>query len=215
MSGMGILGGSFNPVHIGHLRVAEEVRQAFSLDKVLFIPTYVPPHKPAPSLLDYRHRKAMTALAIGNNPGFGLEDIEERLPAPSYSVRTMQALYEKYGSGEDLYFILGEDDFARIDSWHDPSLLFSLCNMVVVTRHAVLGNLEQLVPVDFKDKFWYEKSEGILMHTSGKKVYLLFLPVLDVSSSRIRSLVHDRRSIRYLTPDPVLEYIAKENLYHS
>lgn len=212
---MGILGGSFNPVHVGHLRVAEEVRQAFSLDKVLFIPTYVPPHKPAPSLLDYHHRKAMTALAIGNNPGFKLEDIEERLPAPSYSVRTMQALYEKYGSGEDLYFILGEDDFTRIDSWHDPSLLFSLCNMVVVTRHTDPGNLAQLVPVDFKDEFWYETSEGILMHTSGKKVYLLLLPVLDVSSSRIRSLVHERRSIRYLTPDPVLEYIAKENLYHS
>ncbi len=215
MSGLGILGGSFNPIHIGHLRGAEEVRQGFSLDKVLFVPTYLPPHKPASSVLDYRHRKAMTGLAIGSNPGFELEDIEERLPPPSYSVRTVQALAEKYGSSTQLYFILGEDDFAHIDTWYAPSLLFSLCSMIVITRHTISENLSQLVPVDFKKEFWYAQNEGILMHTSGKKVYLSCLPVLDVSSSRIRSLVQERRSIRYLTPEPVQEYIEKENLYHS
>ncbi|MCL5878679.1 MAG: nicotinate-nicotinamide nucleotide adenylyltransferase [Deltaproteobacteria bacterium] len=248
MHSFGILGGSFNPIHIGHLRGAEEIRQRFSLDKVLFIPTFVPPHKTAESVLEYRHRKKMTAMAIQNNPGFILEDIEERLPAPSYTYRTLQALLEKYDSDtglsfilEDieerlpapsytyrtlqallekydsdtgLSFILGEDDFAHINTWNSPSLIFSLCDMIVITRHITSENLEQLVPVDLKNEFWYKEKEGILMHKNGKKVYLSSLPVLDISSSGIRALVRQHRSIRYLTPDPVIEYIEKERLYY-
>ena len=214
MSGLGILGGSFNPIHIGHLRGAEEIRQRFSLDNVLFIPTFVPPHKTAESVLEYRHRKKMTAIAIQSNPGFLLEDIEERLPAPSYTYRTLQALLQKYGSDTGLSFILGEDDFAHINTWNSPSLIFSLCNMIVVTRHNTSENLEQLVPVDLRNEFWYKEKEGILMHKNGKKVYLSSLPVLDISSSGIRALVRQHRSIRYLTPDPVIEYIEKERLYY-
>ncbi|MCL4469288.1 MAG: nicotinate-nucleotide adenylyltransferase [Deltaproteobacteria bacterium] len=214
MRGLGILGGSFNPIHIGHLRGAEEIRQRFSLDKVLFIPTFVPPHKTAESVLEYRYRKEMTAVAIQSNPGFILEDIEERLPAPSYTYRTLQALVQKYGSDTGLSFILGEDDFAHINTWNSPSLIFSLCNMIVVTRHITSKNLEQLVPVDLRNEFWYKEKEGILMHKNGKKVYLSSLPVLDISSSGIRALVRQHRSIRYLTPDPVIEYIEKERLYY-
>ena len=214
MRGLGILGGSFNPIHIGHLRGAEEIRQRFSLDKVLFIPTFVPPHKTAESVLEYRHRKKMTAVAIQNNPGFILEDIEERLPAPSYTYRTLQALLQKYGSDTGLSFILGQDDFAHINTWSSPSLIFSLCDMIVVTRHVTSENLEQLVPVDLRNAFWYKEKEGILMHKNGKKVYLSSLPVLDISSSGIRALVRQHRSIRYLTPDPVIEYIEKERLYY-
>ena len=214
MSNFGILGGSFNPIHIGHLRGAEEIRQRFSLDKVLFIPTFVPPHKTAESVLEYRHRKKMTAMAIQKNPGFILEDIEERLPAPSYTYRTLQALLEKYDSDTGLSFILGEDDFAHINTWNSPSLIFSLCDMIVITRHITSENLEQLVPVDLKNEFWYKEKEGILMHKNGKKVYLSSLPVLDISSSGIRALVRQHRSIRYLTPDPVIEYIEKERLYY-
>ena len=214
MSNFGILGGSFNPIHIGHLRGAEEIRQRFSLDKVLFIPTFVPPHKTTESVLEYRHRKKMTAVAIQNNPGFILEDIEERLPAPSYTYRTLQALLQKYGSDTGLSFILGEDDFAHINTWNSPSLIFSLCNVIVITRHITSENLEQLVPVDLKNEFWYKEKEGILMHKNGKKVYLSSLPVLDISSSGIRALVRQHRSIRYLTPDPVIEYIEKERLYY-
>ena len=214
MSNFGILGGSFNPIHIGHLRGAEEIRQRFSLDKVLFIPTFVPPHKTSESVLEYRHRKKMTAVAIQNNPGFILEDIEERLPAPSYTYRTLQALAQKYGRDTGLSFILGEDDFAHINTWNSPSLIFSLCDMIVITRHITCENLEQLVPVDLKNEFWYKEKEGILMHKNGKKVYLSSLPVLDISSSGIRALVRQHRSIRYLTPDPVIEYIEKERLYY-
>lgn len=213
-SRFGILGGSFNPIHVGHLRGAEEIRQRFSLEKILFIPTYVPPHKPAESVLEYRHRKNMTGIAINTNPGFILEDIEEHLPSPSYTYRTIQALIQKYGSDAEFSFILGEDDFANINTWHLPSTIFSLCSLVVITRHDTPKNLKQLLPVDLKDEFWYKEQKGILMHKNGKKVYLSSLPVLDISSSEIRALVQRRMSIRYLTPDPVIEYIEKERLYY-
>jgi nicotinate-nucleotide adenylyltransferase len=210
----GILGGSFNPIHFGHLRVAEEIRQRFALEKILFIPTYVPPHKSPEFVLEYRHRKNMTGMAINSNPGFLLEDIEERLPTPSYTYRTIQALLQKYGSDAEFSFVLGEDDFANMNSWHSPSIIFSLCTVIVITRHGTSKNLQQLVPVDLKDEFWYSEEEGTLMHKKGKKVYLSSLPVLDISSSGIRSLVQQRRSIRYLTPDPVIEYIEREKLYY-
>ncbi len=214
MRRLGILGGSFNPIHVGHLRGAEEIRQRFSLEKILFIPTYVPPHKPAESVLAYRHRKNMTGIAINNNPGFILEDIEERLPVPSYTYQTIQALIQKYGSDTEFSFILGEDNFANINTWRLPSKIFSLCSWVVITRHDIPKNLKQLLPVDLKDEFWYEEKEGILMHKNGKKIYLSSLPVLDISSSEIRAFVQQRMSIRYLTPDPVIEYIEKEKLYY-
>ncbi len=210
----GVLGGSFNPIHYGHLRGAEEIRQRFSLEKVLFIPTYVPPHKPEHDVLGYKHRKAMVDMAIHSNPSFVLEGIEELLPVPSYTYRTMQALIKKYGRDEEFCFIIGEDDFANIHTWRSPSILFSLCTMVVITRHDTSKTLPQILSVDLKDDFWYLEKEGVLVHKDGKKVYLSSIPVLDISSSRIRSLVKQHKSIHYLTPDPVIEYIEKERLYY-
>lgn len=214
MSGIGVLGGSFNPIHYGHLRGAEEIRMQFSLDTVLFVPTYVPPHKSVTGMPAYEHRKAMVERAISRNRYFALEGIEEQLPVPSFTDRTMQALREKYGKDKEFYFIIGGDDFANIHTWHSPGVLFSLCSMIVITRHTVAGTLAQLLPVDLKNDFCYKEKEGVLVHKEGKKVYWSPLPVLDISSSRIRSLVSQRLSIRYLTPGPVIEYIEKEKLYH-
>ncbi|MGB9735897.1 MAG: nicotinate (nicotinamide) nucleotide adenylyltransferase [bacterium] len=211
---LGILGGSFNPIHLGHLRGAEEIRQRFGLEKILFIPTYIPPHKPMDTVIDYSHRKYMTQLAISNNPYFVLEDIEEHLPAPSYSFRTIQALIEKYGQSTDFSFILGEDDFSNIHTWHSPSMIFSLCTVIVITRHSISKKLPQLLPVDLKDDFWYSEKEEVLIHKSGKKVYLSAIPVLDISASRIRLAVKNGLSVRYLIPDSVIEYIEKEKLYY-
>jgi len=211
---LGIFGGSFNPIHFGHLRSAEEIRLKFLLGKVLFVPTYVPPHKPADSVLAYRHRKTMTQAAISSNPYFVLEETEETLPAPSYTYRTIQALTTKYGKDVDFYFILGEDDFACINTWNSPELIFSACTVVVITRRVMVKTLLQLLPVDQKDEFWYSEKEGVLVHKNGKKVHLSYIPVLDISSSRIRSLVKEKKSIRYLTPETVVNYIEKEKLYY-
>ncbi|MCL4557945.1 MAG: nicotinate (nicotinamide) nucleotide adenylyltransferase [Deltaproteobacteria bacterium] len=213
-NGFGILGGSFDPIHFGHLRCAEEIRQRFSLEKVIFIPTYAPPHKPPESVLEYRHRKAMVRAALGSNPHFILEDIEERLPVPSYTSRTIQAVVRKYGGGTDFCFILGDDDFSSMGAWHSPSEIFRQCDVIVITRHAAGRTLQQLLPVDLKDEFWYPEREGVLVHKQGKKVYLSSIPMLDISSSRIRSFVKQRLSVRYLTTDPVIEYIDKERLYY-
>lgn len=213
-SSFGILGGSFNPIHFGHLRGAEEIRQRFMLQKILFVPTYVPPHKPKENVLEYHHRKNMTGLAISNNMDFILEDIEEHLPTPSYSYRTVEALIQKYGNDVEFYFILGEDDFSNINTWRSPSVIFSLCTVIVIPRHKISTNLLQLLPVDLKNDFWYSGQEETLMYKSGKKVYLSSIPILDISSSMIRDAVKHGMSIRYLTPDPVIEYIKKERLYY-
>lgn len=211
---LGILGGSFNPIHFGHLRGAEEIRQRFSLEKILFVPTYVPPHKPPDAVLEYSHRKSMTHIGLNSNPYFVLEDIEEQLPTPSYSYRTIQALIKKCGVDADFYFIMGEDDFANMNTWSLPTVIFQLCTLIVITRRNAGKTLEELVPVDLKDEFWYSTKEGVLVHKQGKKVYLSSIPMLDISSSGIRQLVQENRSIRYLTPQPVIEYIEKEKLYY-
>ncbi len=214
MNRLGILGGSFDPIHFGHLRCAEEIRQRFSFEKILFIPTYVPPHKPAESVLAYRHRKNMTRIAIDTNPYFMLEDIEEQLPIPSYTYRTIEALLRKYGSDANLHFIIGEDDFANMHTWHSPLSIVQSCSIMVITRRNPDKTLSELLPVDFKDEFCYSEKEGVLVHKRGKKVYLSSLPMLDISSSVIRASVRQRLSVRYLTSDPVIEYMEKEKLYY-
>jgi len=208
-----IIGGTFNPIHYGHLRIAEEVREAFSLDKVLFIPTSQPPHKDNGSLIPPDDRLEMVRLATSSNPFFEVSDMEIKRGGRSYSVETLRAL-RKEGPGFEWSFIVGTDSFNDITTWREYEELFRLTNFVVVPRpgHPV-KKIGEVLPVELARGFWYDRNKGVYFNPSGRFVAYLETTRLDISASAIRRMVKEGGSIRYLLPQDVEEYIKREGLY--
>lgn len=210
---IGILGGTFNPVHIAHLRIAEEVQDTFALDLVIFIPAATPPHKPMVGELPFETRCAMVQLAIAGNPGFAVSDIEGLREGKSYSIDTLRVLRNEY-PGDEFFFVIGSDSFNDIGSWHEHAAIFASCNIVVVERPgAVVKDLLTALPVAIAPQFCYHGAEKRLAHRSGYSVYYLTGVPLDISSSSIRQLARNGRSIRYLVPEKVEQYIKEQRIY--
>lgn len=213
---LGVFGGAFNPVHLAHLRLAEEARDYCALDCVLFLPTAQPPHKrltaDAPSFVD---RYAMVTAAVADNPAFAVSDLEAQRPGKSYSVQTLEILRERYPACE-LYFLIGMDSFRDLSSWWEYRRLFALANLVVTRRPGVDGGeLYDLLPVAARTEFCYDSSQKGLLHCSGRRIIPLDETYLDISSTRIRSLTAAGHSIRYLVPAAVADYIEEHGLYRG
>jgi nicotinate-nucleotide adenylyltransferase len=210
---LGILGGTFNPIHLAHLRVAEEVRELCGLDRVLFIPAAMPPHKALADDIPFAHRCAMVRAAIADHPQFAVSDLEARRPGKSYSVRTLELLREEYPDDE-FYFIIGMDSYRSLEIWKDYPRLFDLANLVVAARPGSAGDDPlRLLPVVIQDQFCYDDQGGRLLHRSGNRVIFLSETFLDISSTHIRKLVAAGRSLRYLVPAAVADYIDRHGLY--
>lgn len=211
--GVGLFGGTFNPIHFGHLRGVEEIRESFGLREVIFIPAAMPPHKAAASVLEARHRLEMVKRATYSNPYFSTTDIELQRHGKSYSIDTIRYLLGKYT--EDLYFILGGDAFGEIETWKEFQQLFSLCNFIVMIRPEsqttlLNGQLQQTLMSVFR----YEPEIKAWTHASGHTLYFKEIAYLDISSTQIRELIGKGRSVRYLIPAEVEAYIAQHKLYH-
>jgi nicotinate-nucleotide adenylyltransferase len=210
---IGILGGTFNPIHIAHLRIAEEVRERFGLEKVVFVPAAAPPHKPLAGDLPFPDRCEMVRRAIAGNPWFDLSDLEGRRGGKSYSIDTLRTLRQELPSDE-FFFIIGSDSFLDIGSWHEYAEIFSLCNIVVVERPgSIVHRPDWALPAALVHEFCYHGAEKRLAHRSGYSVYYLEGVPLDVSSSAVRELARSGRSLRYLVPDAVEHYIKDQRLY--
>ncbi|HJV33665.1 nicotinate-nucleotide adenylyltransferase [Geomonas sp.] len=210
---IGILGGTFNPIHNAHLRIAEEARDVFQLDRVMFIPAATPPHKPHVGELSFASRLDMVRLAIADNPSFSASDMEGQRGGRSYSIDTLRALKAEFPDDE-LYFIVGADSFNDISTWREYAAIFTLCNLVCVQRPgSTIKSLAKALPVAMAPQFCYDSAAKRLNHSSGHCVYALDGVLLDISSSHIRQLVRGRRSIRYLVPDAVDHYIKEQRLY--
>lgn len=209
----GILGGTFNPIHYAHLRIAEEVRDKFALDQVIFIPAASPPHKPMAGELPFAVRCEMVRLATRDNPSFAVSDIEGRRPGKSYSIDTLREL-RRERPGDEFFFIIGSDSFMDFGSWHEYEAIFSTCNIVAVDRPgALIRDPAAALPVAVAPQFCYHAAEKRLSHRSGYSVYHLAGTPLDISSSAIRNLARQGRSVRYLVPDPVAHYITEQRIY--
>jgi nicotinate-nucleotide adenylyltransferase len=210
---IGILGGTFNPIHMAHLRIAEEVRDRLEIDRMILIPALTPPHKPLAGDLPFDLRYRMVELAIADNPSFSVSDIEGKREGKSYSIDTIETFRDKY-PGDELYFVIGSDSFLEIGTWFRYQEIFSLCNIVVVERPAsvVLSMLSSL-PRELLKDFSGDAAGKQLMHRSGHTVHYLEGIPLNISSSGIRSLAASGRSIRYLVPDEVDKFIKDNRLY--
>jgi len=194
---IGVLGGTFDPVHIGHLVVAEEARIKLGLSEVFFVPAGQPWLKLDRNITAAVHRVEMVRCAIADNPHFKLCTLEVERPGPSYTVDTLTMLRKQLGSEASFFFILGRDTLAELPLWKEPQKLVQLCRLVVPPRLGSkdLKHLETAIP-------------GLL-----DKVIQLDMPVIGISSSEIRQRIAQGLTIRYLVPDKVAEYIAKQKLY--
>jgi nicotinate-nucleotide adenylyltransferase len=212
---LGIIGGTFNPIHLAHLRIAEEVRDRFALDRVIFMPAANPPHKELEGDLSFAHRLKMVELAIADNPAFSVSTLEEERGGTSYSVHTLTQLRTLYPEDE-LYFIVGSDSFQEISSWYRYAEIFSTCNIAVVERPgAEIKDLLTPLPVAIAAEFCYDSAEIRLTHRSGFSVYYLAGIPLAISSSEIRNLARCGHSLRYLLPERVAGYIEEKRIYRE
>jgi len=194
---IGILGGTFDPIHIGHLVVAEEARIRVGFNEVLFVPAGQPLLKPDRNITPSNQRVEMVRRAIADNPHFKLCTIEAERPGPSYTVDTLTMLREQLGSAVGLFFILGRDTLAELPSWKEPKKLVQICRLVVAPRLGSkdLQHLETEIP-------------GLL-----DKVIQLDMPVIGISSSGIRQRIAEGLPIRYLVPAGVEKYITEQKIY--
>jgi nicotinate-nucleotide adenylyltransferase len=210
---IGLMGGTFNPVHLGHLRIAEEAREQCLLDRVLFIPAGDPPHKPLAGEVSFARRCEMVRLAIAGNPAFELSDVEGQRGGKSYSVDTL-AHFHRQRPEDRLFFIIGSDSFLEIGLWHRYAEIFRLCSLIVVERpgRPLVEPLEAL-PVAIRGEFSYTEPLRRLRHSSGQSVHILAGRPLDISSTAIRSLAAAGRSISHLVPSAVEAYIKSQRIY--
>ncbi len=216
MKRIGLFGGTFNPIHYGHLRPAEEIGDRLRLDPILFIPASDPPHKGKKDLLPASVRAEMVRLAIADNPRFSFSDAEITRPGKSYSVETIPHFQRLWGADAELYFILGLDAFLEIGTWKDPAILFTLCHFVILTRPGFekIFTPEHL-PVDLVSDFCYDPRKDGYMHKSGFGVFPREITALDISSTKIRDIVRRGASIRYLVPPAVEKFIAEQGFYQK
>ena len=194
----GILGGTFDPPHIGHLIIAEEARLKVPLDRVTFIPTGEPWRKAGRRISAAEDRLAMVRRAIADNPRFDCADLEVRRAGPTYTVDTLRALHQP---GEDLYLILGADALRDLPNWHRPADIAQLARIVVVGRPG------------WED---VETAAGVAMVEGlAERLVLLNTPLIDVSATDLRARARRGESLRYLVPDAVATYIQERDLYPS
>jgi nicotinate-nucleotide adenylyltransferase len=210
-----LFGGSFNPIHFGHLRSAEEVREAFALDRIYFIPAARPPHKPEANLVAAVHRLRMVELAVADNPFFSASPIEIERQGPSYSIDTIRHFLTTLPS-VTLFFIVGFDAFCDIHTWKGHQDIPTLCNLIITSRPGVpMPPQGQQIPVALRSVFCYDPAKGMYIHPSGHTLVFHELIGLQLSSSQIRNVLRHSCSARYLVPPAVESYIAVHVLYRA
>jgi len=210
----GLLGGTFDPIHLGHLRCAEEIREIFDLDRIIFIPASRPPHKTDACITSFYHRERMIRLAIEENPAFSFSDVENRREGRSFSVETIDYFLKRYSENSELYFILGQDTFCQIQTWKNWEELLLLCNFVVMRRPGYENiGLSEVIPAAIASQFTYDETVKGFKGSTGRVIFFQEVTLLAISASDIRRRLKEGISIRYLIPDAVRHYIFQNSLY--
>ena len=209
----GILGGSFNPVHYGHLVLADEVREILRLDRVVFVPAAAPPHKPAAQLAPAADRFAMVERAVATHPAFSVSDLELRRRGPSYTVDTLEALR---APGRELFLLIGSETFLDLLSWREPRRIASLARLVVVPRTGSVFDTENAAALKVVREIGAAGfAAGGVEPVPERAVLIVHATSLPISASDLRRRVREERSIVYRMPDAVIEYIRAHGLYRE
>jgi nicotinate-nucleotide adenylyltransferase len=214
----GLFGGTFNPIHLGHLRAAEEVREALALERVVFIPSRIPPHKnqdlndpiaPAKLRLDWVER------AIASHENFSIDRIEVDREGPSYLIDTLTTIRDRDSEEALPVFIVGEDAFAEMGDWKSPEALFALTDIAVMTRPpGQMRDLEACFPEAVRSDFEFEEGGRRAWHRkTGRRIDLVPITALDISSSLVREACRAERSLRYLVPESIRSQIESSGEY--
>lgn len=221
MPRVGVFGGSFNPIHLGHLLLADEILELLQLDRILFVPAGTPPQKPARGLAPAPDRYAMTELAIRGHPRFAISDLELRRPGPSYTVDTLEALRREAGPDAELYLLVGSETFLDLLSWRDPQRIARLARLVVMPRAGVPFDPEgiqaQKVLAEIGQERWIriDPSRPSPVEIRGQGALLVAATSLPISSSELRRRAREGRSLAYRVPEAVRAYILERHLYRE
>ena len=218
---IGLFGGTFNPVHFGHLRAALEIREGFDLDEVILIPAALPPHKIPVDVADAADRMQMLDLALEDVSGLRLSDIESKRSGPSYTIDTVQHLRQTLPDQSRIYLIMGMDAFLEIDTWKSYNELLEQIPFIIISRPNT-GScatdfgwkfLEEYLTSKISADYVFSKSQNCYRTKDKQPVYIYEVTGLDISSTRIRSLISEGRPIRFLVPQKVAHYIQSKGLY--
>lgn len=219
MRTIGLLGGTFNPIHFGHLRMAQELADALSLDEVRFTPAANPPHKPMPSVTA-AHRATMVRLGIANNPLFKFDGRELQRTGASYTVDTLQSLREELATETSLVLLMGSDAFTKLNTWHRWEELIKLCHIALVQRPFTPSKnkvsekqpLPKILETFLHDN--YTENADDLHESAAGFITMQTITALDISSTALRHTLQQKQSARYLIPDEVIDYIHTHQLYN-
>lgn len=205
MKSVALFGGTFNPIHYGHLAIAEEIRSKYNLDKVIFVPTALPPHKDPSDLVDAKKRSVMAYMATVSNPCFDVSTFEVEKGGKSYSIDTVRHFRHFFGDNVDLYFIIGADMLVEITSWKNIGELLQLCRFIAVSRPGYDAN--KILNRHFLT------SEGGLTQDWLDRILVEDALLYDISATAIRRRVKEWKSIKYMVPEAVEQFIHNQQLY--
>lgn len=212
---LGLLGGTFNPIHKGHIRAAQAVLVTFKLDKVYLIPAFIPPHKFSQEIASPEHRLKMVELAVESYPDFIPSSVEIEAGGKSYSINTLEKFQQMF-PGSKIYFIVGVDAFLEIDTWKDYERLLEKCSFIVISRPGYdLNDAKGILHGRFKRKI-IDIGRYLKLDQTGKdkfNIILFYFEGMDVSSTEVREKAKKGKSIKGLVPEGVESYIKKNNLY--
>ena len=218
---IGLFGGTFNPVHFGHLRAALEVKEGFELDEVILIPAALPPHKLPGEVADAADRLHMLSLALEDTSGLKLSDVELRRSGPSYTIDTVEHFKRTLPAESRIYLIMGLDAFLEIDSWKSYEQLLIQVPFIIINRpRAGIGAdgfrwkvLEDYLTSEISADYAFCESQSVYRSPNKQPIYAFEVTALDISSTGVRKLVKEGRSTGYLVPQKVAEFIKSKGIY--
>ena len=210
---LGILGGTFDPIHFGHLRLAEEVGEELALENVYLIPAALPPHKDRRPLTPFEQRLAMIRMAAQESPILEAQDLEGHRQGLSYSIETLKEFRRLFKSDLELFFILGMDAFLEIETWKEYQRLFDYAHFVIINRPGVQSETLESFLLSLDVGFKKEGNGNGFVVPSGNVLIYKEVTLMDISSTKIREMIGAGKSIRFLVPESVRRYIVEEGLY--
>jgi nicotinate-nucleotide adenylyltransferase len=218
---IGLFGGTFNPIHYGHLRTTLEVKETFGLDKIHFIPSAIPPHKASERIAGAKNRFEMIRLAISDRADFIVSDVELDRPGPSYSIDTVHHFQTHLPENIELFLIMGLDAFLEIDTWKAYQEFFDMVPFIVMNRReerrfpeeTIHDLVDRFLKTKISNGYSFSASQNCYSHQKKQRVFLADVTALDISSTKIRQYIMKGKSIQYLVPERVLRYIEAKGLY--